>query len=30
MYNVLHRMQPDEREKLIQQAEVYLKKLEEL
>lgn len=30
MYNVLHRMQPDEREKLILQAEVYLKKLEEL
>ena len=30
MYNVLHKMQPDEREKLIQQAEIYLNELEKL
>jgi len=30
MYNVLNRMQPDEREKLINQAEIYLKNIEKL
>jgi deoxyribodipyrimidine photolyase-related protein len=30
MYNVLHRMKPDEREKLIEQAEIYLNDLEKL
>jgi deoxyribodipyrimidine photolyase-related protein len=30
MYNVLNRMQPDEREKLINQADIYLKNIEKL
>ncbi len=30
MYNVLNRMQPDEREKLINKAEIYLKDIEKL
>jgi deoxyribodipyrimidine photolyase-related protein len=30
MYNVLHRMKPNEREKLIEQAETYLNDLEKL